>query len=48
MTSQAILSDTVGEADIGPAMGFITMMIALGLVIGMTASTFRYAANTDG
>ena len=30
----AILSDTVGQAGIGPAMGFVTMNIALGTVSG--------------
>lgn len=30
----AILADTVGPSSIGPAMGFVTMSIALGVVLG--------------
>jgi len=30
----AILADTVGQAGVGPAMGFATMSIALGVVLG--------------
>lgn len=30
----AILADTVGQAGIGPAMGFVTMSLALGVVLG--------------
>ena len=34
----AILADTVGDAGIGAAMGFVTMMIALGSVVGPMVS----------
>ena len=38
----AILADTVGDTGIGAAMGFVTMMIALGSVVGPMVGGFLY------
>ena len=40
MIDKAILSDTVGEAGVGPAMGFVTLMIAMGMTSGIMLSTY--------
>lgn len=38
----AILADTVGEAGIGPVLGFVSMSIALGTVFGPMVGGFLY------
>ena len=38
----AILADTVGQEGVGPAMGFIGMSIALGVLIGPVVGGFLY------
>ena len=38
----AILADTVGQTGVGPAMGFIAMSIALGVLIGPVVGGVLY------